>query len=219
MTESTFELASQLAESPTYPEAPFVAAGQWRLIWRKFRKHRLALWGGGITVVIYLIAIFAEFIAPFTPDRYGADYTYAPPQRLHLWQQGAAGWRFRPYVNGYKVEINYEQGRRVFVVDPEVQYAVDFFVTGEPYQLLGLFTSDIHLIGPVDPNAPMFLTGADRLGRDIFSRTIYGTRISMTIGLVGDFQNVTHFSKLLIHFMLAALVCVAALLLHSSVLG
>lgn len=162
-----------------------LAAGQWQLIWRKFRKHRLAMAGAIITLLIYLIAIFAEFLAPFTPERYAADYTYAPPQRLHLFQTDELGTRFRPYVDGYKVEINYEQGRRIFVVDPESQYAVRFFVKGEPYKLLGLFDANTHLIGPVDPAAPFYLAGADRLGRDIFSRTIYGTRVSMTIGLVG----------------------------------
>jgi len=166
-------------------ETTTVVAGQWQLIWRKFRKHRLAMVGGSITVAIYLIAIFAEFFAPFTPDRFGADYTYAPPQRLHLFQQTDAGLRFRPYVNGYTVEIDYDAGRRNFVVDPAVRHSVVFFVQGAPYKVLGLWETNIRLIGPLDPDAPMYLMGADRLGRDILSRTVYGTRISMTIGLVG----------------------------------
>ncbi|MFZ4660551.1 MAG: ABC transporter permease [Caldilineaceae bacterium] len=178
--------------SPTAPLLPaeeaetrLVVAGQWQLIWRKFRKHRLAMAGGLVTLVIYGIAIFAEFLAPFSTERYAADFTYAPPQRLHFFAPTAEGWRWQPYVNGYKIEINYEQGRRLFVLDPTTQHPVAFFVQGEPYQLLGLFPTDLHLIGPVNPADPMYLFGADRLGRDIFSRTVYGTRVSMTIGLVG----------------------------------
>lgn len=183
---------TQLTSTPALPviqaeeaENRLVIAGQWQLVWRKFRKHRLAMAGGVVTLVIYLIAGFAEFIAPFSTERYAADYTYAPPQRLHLFQETPDGQRFQPYVNGYKIEINYEQGRRLFVIDPTTRHPVDFLVQGEPYKLLGLFPTDIHLIGPVNPADPMYLFGADRLGRDIFSRTVYGTRVSMTIGLVG----------------------------------
>ncbi|MCB0086407.1 MAG: ABC transporter permease, partial [Caldilineaceae bacterium] len=92
---------------------------------------------------------------------------------------------FNPYVNGYKVEIDQVALRRTFVVDEESKHYVSFLVEGEPYKLLGLFETNIHLIGPEDPDAPMYLLGADRLGRDLLSRLIYGTRISMTIGLVG----------------------------------
>ena len=166
-------------------ESPTVAAGQWQLIWRKFRKHRLALVGGILTIAIYVVVIFAEFFAPFTPDRYSADHTYAPPQTLHFFVTTATGRRFQPHVNGYKIEVNYEQGRRVFVIDPETTHPVRFFAEGEAYKLLGLIQTNIHLLGPENPADPMYLIGADRLGRDIFSRTIYGTRVSMTIGLVG----------------------------------
>ncbi len=174
-----------MTELVSSAESRTVSAGQWRLIWRKFIKHRLALIGGILTILIYLIAIFAEFLAPFTTDRYGADYTYAPPQPLHFLRETADGRRFAPYVYGYKIELNYEQGRRIFVPDPDVQIPVSFFVQGETYKLLGLIESDTHLLGPENPDDPMFLIGADRLGRDILSRTIYGTRVSMTIGLVG----------------------------------
>jgi peptide/nickel transport system permease protein len=161
------------------------AANQWQLIWWKFRRHRLAMVGGIVTLLIYTVALFADFLAPFSTEAYSASYTYAPPQPLHLFQQTDSGWQFAPYVNGYKVEIDLNAGRRNFVVDPEAVYPVRFFVEGEPYRLLGLFPTNIHLIGPVNPGEPMYLLGADRLGRDVLSRMIYGTRISMTIGLVG----------------------------------
>ena len=171
--------------APPEAETRTVAAGQWQLIWRKFRRHRLALFGGILTIALYVVVIFVEFIAPFTPDRYAADYTYAPPQMLHFFVETETGRHFQPHVNGYRVEINYEQGRRVFVIAPEIIHPVKFFAEGESYKFLGLVESNIHLLGPVNPDDPMYLIGADRLGRDILSRTIYGTRVSMTIGLVG----------------------------------
>jgi peptide/nickel transport system permease protein len=179
----SLETTERLTENDK--EARTVAAGQWQLIWRKFRKHRLALVGGVLTIAIYLVVIFAEFIAPFTPDRYSADHTYAPPQLLRFFVATETGRRFQPHVNGYKIEVNYEQGRRIFVIDQEKIHPVRFFSEGEPYKLLGLIETHIHLLGPENPADPMYLIGADRLGRDIFSRTIYGTRVSMTIGLVG----------------------------------
>ena len=160
-------------------------ATQWQLMWWRFRKHKLALFGGIVTILIYLVTLFAEFLAPFPTDTFSAKFTYAPPQPLHLFEQTAEGRRFNPYVNGYKVEIEQEALRRVFVVDEEVKHYVGLLVEGTPYELLGLFETSIHLIGPKEPDAPMYLLGADKLGRDVFSRLIHGTRISMSIGLVG----------------------------------
>jgi peptide/nickel transport system permease protein len=154
-------------------------------MWWKFRKHRLAVAGAWITILIYLVALFAEFLAPFSPDTYSSQHTYAPPQTLHLFDQTGDGLRFAPYVNGYKVEMDQMAGRRTFVVDPEQKVPVGFFVAGESYRLFGLFETNLHLIGPLDSSEPMYLLGADRLGRDMLSRTIYGTRISVTLGLVG----------------------------------
>src|SRR5688572_5098920 len=125
-------------------------AGQWTLMWLKFRKHKLAMIGGIITITIYLIAAFAEFVAPFTPDAYRAAYTYAPPQTLHFFKSDAEGFRISPHVNGYKVEIDANAGRRNFVVDPTVELPVGFFVEGEPYKLFGLFPANLHLIAPLD---------------------------------------------------------------------
>jgi len=166
-------------------ESRVEVASQWQLMWWKFRKHKVAMAGGIVTLLIYLIAIFAEFLAPFDTERFSAQHTYAPPTPLHLFETTADGSRFNPYVNGYTVEIDPVALRRTFVVDPEVKHYVNLLVEGESYKLLGFIPMNTHLIGPEDPDAPMYLMGADRLGRDLLSRLIYGTRISMTIGLVG----------------------------------
>ena len=131
------------------------------------------------------MALFAEFLAPFPTSEISADHTFAPPQPLHLFRQTPAGLTLAPYVNGYTIEIDQEALRRVFVVDEEVIIDVGIFVEGYPYKILGLIETNIHLIGPLNPEDPMYLLGADRLGRDFFSRLIMGTRISMSIGLVG----------------------------------
>jgi len=166
-------------------EAQVFVASQWQLMWWRFRKHKLAMASAIITILVYAVAIFAEFLAPFPTGQYAATYTYAPPQRLHLFERTDNGLRFRAHVNGYKVEIDQEALRRTFVVDEESKIDVRFFARGQPYKLAGLIEGDVHLVGPVDKDQPMYLLGADRLGRDLLSRIIYGTRISMSIGLVG----------------------------------
>ncbi len=170
-----------------HPQAPLVAdrlvevAGQWRLFWWKFRKHKLALASGVVVLLLYLTAAFAEFLAPFPADLPNTRYTYAPPQSLHLFHDGAFG----PYVNGYKVTVDPVAMRRVFVSDPTIRIPVRLFAAGAPYRLWGVIPMTTHLFGTGTPGQPLFLAGADRLGRDQLSRTLFGTRISLSIGLVG----------------------------------
>ena len=166
-------------------EARIVVAGQWQLMWWKFRKHKLAMLGGIVTLLIYLVAIFADFLAPFPTDAYSARYTYAPPQPLRVVTQTEEGRKWGLFVNGYTVEVDPVALRRTFVVDPEVSFPIGVFVKGSAYKLLGFIPTNRHLLGPVNKGDPMYLLGADRLGRDVLSRTLLGTRISMSIGLVG----------------------------------
>ncbi len=161
-------------------------APQWKLVWWKFRKHKFALMSGVIVLLIYLVALFADVLALFPPDQTNSKFLYAPPQTLHLFDtQG----KFGLCVNGYTSKIEPVALRRVFVVDPTTSIPIDFFVKGYPYKLFGLIPTNLHLIGPRDPNQPIYLLGADRLGRDLLSRLILGTRISMSIGLIGVFLS------------------------------
>jgi peptide/nickel transport system permease protein len=176
---------------PAEPSEPIAAvagkdlrvqsAGAWRLGWWKFKKHKLALAGGIVVLFIYFVAAFAEFLAPQGPGDYSARYTYAPPQPLHYWDETGFGL----FVNGYKVVVNTESLAREFTIDPAVKIPVGLFVKGAPYKLWDLIPGDIHLIGPLNAGDPMYLWGADRLGRDMFTRIIHGARISMTVGLIG----------------------------------
>lgn len=171
-------------DRPADPKSTAVA-GQWRLIWLRFKRHRLALWSGAVVLLIYFVAVFSDFIAPTTTGYYNADYTYAPPQRIRLWGEDASGERHLLFVYGYEASVDPIALTRSYEINEDEVIGIGFFVRGEPYRFWGLFPTDIHLIGPTEAGQPFYLFGADRLGRDVFSRTIHGTRVSMSIGLIG----------------------------------
>ncbi|HEY4202330.1 MAG TPA: ABC transporter permease [Devosiaceae bacterium] len=162
------------------------SAGQWRLIWQKLVRQRVAMAAGVIILILYLIGIFCEFLAPGLPDTSKAQYTYAPPQPIQLFVTDADGsTKFLPHVPGYTIAVDPVALRRTFVVDDTKVVPIGLFVHGPAYKMWGLFPSDIHLIGPLKKTDTVYFLGADRLGRDLLSRLIYGTRVSMSIGLVG----------------------------------
>jgi peptide/nickel transport system permease protein len=160
-------------------------ASQWRLMWWRFRKHKFAVAGGIVVMLLYLVAAFAEFLAPADPSQVNANLTYAPPQRLHLIEKTPDGRKFGFYVYGFTSTVDSASLRRRFAVDENTVIPLGFFVRGHEYKVLGLIQTDRHLFGPKDASQPVFLLGADRLGQDLLSRLIYGTRISMSIGLLG----------------------------------
>jgi len=165
-------------------------ASQWRLIWWKFTRHRIAVAAGGIVFTMYLVGLFAEILSPADPNATAARFTYAPPQTIHFLQRDAGGGtHFVPHVFGYKMQLDQNSLRRTFVPDPAQQIPLGFFVKGAPYQMWGFIPWDRHLIGPLKKGDPFYLLGADRLGRDMLSRIIYGARVSMSIGLVGVFLS------------------------------
>jgi len=158
----------------------FYVASQWQLMWRKLIKHKLAIFGGTILAVFYTIAIFCEFFSSY--DIYKrADYIYCPPQRIHFFNEKR--FHFRPFVYGLKQTMDPETWRRIYIEDKTKKYSIYFFVRGDKYKFWNIFASNIHLFGIKD--GTIFLFGTDKLGRDLFSRNIYATRISLSIGLVG----------------------------------
>ena len=159
---------------------------QFGLMWRRFKRHKLALVSLWIVGLFYLVALLAEFLAPFDPAAYNPRYTYAPPQGIQFFATNDDGsWSFGPYVHGYATAIDKQAMRRTFVIDPEVRIPVTFFAPSEPYTLAGVIPLTVKLFGVSDPKAPLYVLGADRLGRDLLSRLIHGTRISLSIGLAG----------------------------------
>ncbi len=164
-------------------EVSVEVASQWQLIWWKFRKHRLAMISLAAILLFYFIAAFAEFFAPVASGTYLADYVYAPPQTLHLFREG----QFDPFVYGYSFERDPLSFKKTWSIDRETIIPVGLFVKGEPYTIFGFIESDIHLMGPKEVGEPFYLLGADKSGRDVLSRTIFSSRISLLISNVGVF--------------------------------
>lgn len=160
--------------------------GPWSLIWRKFKRHRVAYVSLWFVAFIYLMALFGEFMTTQDINETNRRAPFAPPMSLHLFTEGEDGTRqFLLHAKGLKLELNEEERRRTFVEDPDKIIPLGFFVEGYDYKLLGLIPMNTHLFGAKSPRDRVYLFGADRLGRDIFSRIIMGTRVSMSIGLVG----------------------------------
>jgi peptide/nickel transport system permease protein len=194
-------------------EEKLYVASQWQLIWWKFRKHKLAMISIVVIALLYFLAIFADFLSPYTPTTRFPDYVDAPPHRLHLFDT-SDGFKLRPFIYGFTKGRDPETFRTIYEEDETQKYHVRFFAKGVPYKFWGLFRAQRHLFqlegsGDVEGgvtgedaatvettgdesegevpegDVPIFLMGADRLGRDMFSRILYGARISLSIGLLG----------------------------------
>ena len=176
------------AVSPLKPGTPvdLAAASQWRLIWQKFTRHKVAVVAGYVIAFLIFVAIFAEFLAPALPEASRPQFTYAPPQDIAFFVTDENGnTSFKPHVKGYSQTVDQASLRRTFVVDETKIVPIGFFVEGAPYKMWGLIPMNVHLMGPVNPSDTMYLLGSDKLGRDLLTRLIYGTRVSMSIGLIG----------------------------------
>jgi peptide/nickel transport system permease protein len=174
---------TDILASPAAPaRRPAASAGQWRLTWRRFRRHRIAVASGVVVLLSYLVVAFPDFFATTDPYRPSSLYSLMPPQAIHLFDDGA----FRPFV--YKMDRKRDVDfQLVYTPNLKVKIPVVLFAKGFSYNLLGLFPTDRHLIGVTgaDAGKTLFLLGTDVQGRDLWSRIAYATRVSLTVGLVG----------------------------------
>jgi len=164
-------------------EEKLYIASQWQLMWRKFKRHRLAIFGAIILAIFYITAIFCEFFSTYDIYKRYPAYVYTPPQKIHFFDENGEFY-LRPFVYKFKRKLDPVTWERIYVEDKSRKYFIYFFTRGDKYKLWNLFSSDIHLFGVKEPGT-IFLFGTDKLGRDLFSRNIYAARISLSIGLVG----------------------------------
>jgi peptide/nickel transport system permease protein len=188
---ATEELGRPLSDTAELPQAKKAAeekvyvAPQWKLMWWKFRRHKAALASVVILLLLYFTAAFCEFVAPYDPTKEFGQFKLSPPTRVHIFD--AAGGIHMPFVYKMKRERDPDTLRLTYTEDTGTIYPIGMFVSGPEYELWGMFPTKLHLfgIGAARDEQGIFLFGADRLGRDIFSRICYGARISLSIGLVG----------------------------------
>ena len=166
---------------PELQEEYFLAS-QWQLMWRKLRRHRLALAGATVLALLYVVAIFAEFFAPHDQFQRHNDFINAPPVLVRVFDDGRVR---RPFVYPLVQTRNEVTLRREYAPDTTRRLPLVLFVRGDRYKLWGIFRTNVHFFGTRGGEA--FLLGTDRLGRDMLSRVIHGARISLSIGLVGVF--------------------------------
>jgi len=175
--ETTEDIGVSRAEEARY------ALSQWQLMWRKFKRSRSAIVGGLVILLFYLTALFANFIAPYGGDQRFVEYLYAPPHGL-LWDAETG-----LYIYGLEKKFDLDTLAITYQTDRQRKIPVRFFVHDLPYKLFGLIETDIHLFGVADKSIGIFLLGSDRQGRDLFSRILIGSQMSLTIGLLGVFLS------------------------------
>jgi len=171
----------------------YYSASQWTLIWWRFRRHRAAMVAATILGLMMFLGVFAEFFAPYSTTERNRTYVSGPPQIPMFCDH--KGCSLRPFVHGTRTERDPTTLRAVAVPDPETRRYVRFFVPAEKTRIVGLIPTETRFFG-LDDGEKLHLWGTDTLGRDVFSRTLYATRTSLSIGVMG----------VLISFVLALLI-------------
>jgi peptide/nickel transport system permease protein len=182
-TQIQTDIAKKGGRRKLTDEEKFYMASQWQLMWRKFRRHKLALIGGSVLVLFYVGALFCGFFSPYDRFTRNSDFLFAPPTRITFLDTDGK-FHFKVYAFGYTQARNPESLQLEFTLDKSQRYPIKLFSRGLEYEFWGLFKTNIHFFGVEEPGA-FYLMGTDKLGRDIYSRILYGSQVSLTIGLIG----------------------------------
>src|SRR5262245_48314246 len=169
-----------VAPATSEAEERISVASNWTLVWWRLRKHKLALFSAAVLAVFYAVVICPDFFSTQDPELTEARQAFIPVQGLHLFDDGG----LRPWVPAVVGKRNPVTLRMEWTADPAKKVPVGFLVRGYSYRAFGLFRTDLHLVGSLEPGTRVFLLGSDRLGRDQWSRIMHATQTSMTVGLV-----------------------------------
>jgi len=170
-----------VSEKLTAEQEKYYMAGQWKLMWWRFRRHRPAVFSALLLGLIYFTTIISEWVAPYDLHTRHVKYIFAPPQGIHLFHDGKF---VGPFVYPLEMKRDMDTLQRVYTPDLSKPQPVRFFCRGDTYEFWNLVEGSFHLICPPE-DGTLFIAGTDRLGRDMFSRIVYAARVSLTIGLIG----------------------------------